>query len=132
MDCPGDTISYSCSITSNAESTQLIWSVTFPGNTPTAYIYNRTVMNSSVSVSTNHRSESEANYRNIYMQSTIILTILRNVSMNRAKLECNLAGVNNATEYNNAAEYILVNSAGEHYLWYILKAINVTNTFQST
>ena len=40
MVCPGDTISFTCSIYSNSENLELVWTVTLPGSQPVTVTYN--------------------------------------------------------------------------------------------
>ncbi len=89
IDCPGDTISYNCSIHSNSETLRLSWRVTLPGSMPITITYDNTsilnnVENLAMSVST-----LLAQYRrDEYIESIITLTVLLNVTLNKTMFEC--------------------------------------------
>ena len=89
IDCPGDTISYNCSIQSNSETVQLTWRVTLPGQMPIDITYDNTsnlntVDNLGFSITTTLTTYT----RDEYIESTIVFTVLRDVVMNGTELEC--------------------------------------------
>ena len=85
--CPGDTISYNCSIQSNSETLDLTWRVTFQGEAPMAITYpsaisNRTIMNSFITTSlTAFRSEE-------FIHSTLDVTVQSKIPSVLFALEC--------------------------------------------
>ncbi len=90
--CPGDTISYNCSI---SESLNLVWSVTIPGSTPLSIMYDSTSMlnsidNLDVGVSTmltQYRSDD-------YIESIIVFTVLMGVTFNQTDVQCSIPNLN--------------------------------------
>ena len=95
IDCPGDTISYSCSILSNSETLNLTWRVTFPGFMPINMTYDSSSnvssldyleMNVSTTLTAYNRSSG-------YIESTITLTVLMDV--NGTELECSISDLDN-------------------------------------
>ena len=109
IECPGDTISYNCSIWSNSETVQLTWRVTLPGEAPMVMTYDgssslNTVDNLGMDISTILTSYMSDQY----IASSITLTILRGVPMNGSLLEC-------FTErLDDDSDTIYVNSSGIH------------------
>ncbi len=83
IDCPGDTISYNCSIQSNSENVHLEWSISpvFPGDffimhDNTSMLYKRdNISMGFTSLLTQYRSDE-------YIESIIIFTVLTNVTLN--------------------------------------------------
>ena len=114
IECPGDTIPYNCSIQSNTESPELIWTVTIPGRMPISIRYDNTsnlnIMDdlglNITSTLTVYSSENELNHKNEYLESVIVLTVLKNVSMSETLVNCAIADLK-----NNTAS-ILVNTSG--------------------
>ena len=104
--CPGDTISYNCSITSNSEMPHLTWKVTFPGLEPINFTYNRSSsilwidhldMNISITL-LNFTTTSLTEYVNEeFIESMLIFTVLENVTMNGTIVECGIANLHNDT-----------------------------------
>ena len=89
IECPGDTIPYICSVQSNSENIMLMWLVTFPGKAPLTMTYtnfshaetlNSLGMNVTTVVTNNEMGD--------FIESVIVLTVLRNVSMNGTLVEC--------------------------------------------
>ena len=114
--CPGDTISYNCSITSNTDTPHLTWTVTFPGLQPINFTYNSTSpiyeidyldMNISVTLTEFVTTATVLEFVNeAYIESILTFTVLRNVNMNETKLECSIADLHNDTAL------LFVNSSG--------------------
>ena len=95
IDCPGDTISYNCSILSNSETLHLTWCVTFPGLVPINMTYDSSSnvsildylgMNISTTLTAYNRSSG-------YIESIITLTVLTDV--NGTELECSISDLDN-------------------------------------
>ena len=80
---------YQCSIMSNSETVQLTWHVTLPGMTPVNITYDNT---SVLTVDTNHGNNITTTLMEFVMdtfiQSSIVFTVLRDVNLNQAVLEC--------------------------------------------
>ncbi len=107
IDCPGDTISYNCSILSNSETVQLIWSVEIPGLVPITITYdNSSVLNSSDNLAMNISSILLSYINDTYIHSMIILTVLRDVKINGTKLKCAIDNL------ENIATTLFVNTSG--------------------
>ena len=91
IDCPGDTISYNCTILTNSETPHLTWIVTIPGHMPLNFTYDSLSymdfsdylgMNISVSL-------IEFSYE--YIESEIVLTVVDDVDLDGTELECSIA-----------------------------------------
>lgn len=98
FDCPGEVISYNCSILSNSENVHLIWQVTVPGQMPVNITYNRSstsdinktdMLNTYISSSLNRYVSNE------YIESTLELIVQVDVSLNGTNVECILEGLAN-------------------------------------
>ena len=90
INCPGDTILYRCSIASNSETVQLTWLVTLPGMVPVNITYDNTSIPNTVDTAFgNNITTTLTNYTvDLYTESTIMFTVLRDVVMNGTMLEC--------------------------------------------
>ncbi len=90
IDCPGDTLSYNCSIESNTENLHLTWSVEFPDQLPIEITYD---YDSSMAVDLMDDMDITStlvDIRDGYIQSVITLVVL-NASMNGTTVECRIA-----------------------------------------
>ncbi len=92
IDCPGDTLSYNCSIQSNSENVHLTWTITLPDNMPIVITYDST----SILYESNYSDESVTTIltefrSDEYIESVMTVTLLRNVSVNDSRIECNIA-----------------------------------------
>ena len=90
IECPGDTISYICSVMSNSERVQLTWRVTLPGGMTANIIYDNTsIINTMVDIGINSIATTLISYtRNENIESTIVFTVLADVDLNVTMLEC--------------------------------------------
>ncbi len=89
IECPGDTISYRCSIQSNSEPVQLRWMVTFPGLDTIMILYTNDSDRNRVTYLDMNITTTLTQYRSDeFIQSEIVLAVLQNVSMNGKELEC--------------------------------------------
>ena len=121
--CPGDTVSYNCSIISNTETPHLNWKVTFPGLMPISFTYNSSSslykvdsldMNISVTL-TDFTTTNLTEYVNVeYVESILTLTILKNIAMNKTKLECGIVNLHSDTVT------VLINTSGM-YVAHVLR-----------
>ena len=92
IDCPGDTIIYNCSVISNSEMVHLTWHVTFPGLLPMNITYgNTSLINVPDHLGMNVSATLLRYEENQYIESVIMFTLLRNVTMNGTHLECSVA-----------------------------------------
>ena len=108
IECPGDTISYNCSIVSNAIYLRLTWVVTFPGLSPITLTYGadstldvKDLLDMNISTTLTEFRASE------YIESVIELTVFRGIEMNTTLLECSIAG------YGSVSEEISFNTSGK-------------------
>ena len=107
IDCPGDTITYNCSILSNTETIHLIWRVTFPGLSPVNITYDSSSTLYNTDNLPMNLSAILTKYRNEEcIESLIVLTVLRNVTMNNTKVECIIADLDYETTI------VFVNTSG--------------------
>ena len=114
--CPGDTISYNCSITSNTEAPHLIWNVTLPGLAPIGFIFDSTFtlydrhyldMNISVTLTKLDTIATTEFVNEERIESIIIITVLKNVTMNGTELECSI------TDLDVDSTVLFVNTSGK-------------------
>ena len=108
IECPGDTISYICSVMSNSEMVQLTWRVTLPGGLTANITYDDTSIlyavddigiNNIVTTLTSYTSDE-------YIESTIVFTVLADVDLNVTMLECI------SEDLDSDSDTIFVNIAG--------------------
>ncbi len=86
-DCPGDTISLSCSIMSGSENIQLTWTFTLPGMQQSRS-FNVNTTSPPLSISDIGVAVS-ANYtRGVGLFSIVTFTVLRDTSLNGTEIEC--------------------------------------------
>ena len=98
FDCPGDIISYSCSILSNSENLHLTWSVTIPGSMPINVSYDVSSDLYSVEYLPFNISSALIKYQmDAYIKSTIHFEVLNNVSLNGTLLECGISDLSSAS-----------------------------------
>ncbi len=122
--CPGDAISYNCSVFQNSEEVYLTWTITLPERTPIRITYdNLSIINSLDYLdSTDYFSFESMDYMNEenvsmqesvdifdmsistiltdyvvgeYIESVVTLTIVNNISLNGANVECSISNMNN-------------------------------------
>ncbi len=94
IDCPGDTLSYNCSVQSNSENVHLTWTITLPNKMTMVITYDSTsrlnesnYLDESIStILTDIRSDE-------YIESVLTVTLLSNVSLNGSRIECNIANL---------------------------------------
>ena len=99
IDCPGDTISYICSIASNAYNLRLTWVVIFLGQPPITITYDADSVRDTVDLLGMNVSSTLMEFRaRNNIESVITLTFLSDVYANKTMLECNFAGLTNDTE----------------------------------
>ena len=109
IDCPGDTIIYNCSILSNSETVHLTWGINFPGLIPINLTFdgnsvpnNAVYLDFNVSVTlTEYRSDR-------YIESIIILTLLKNFSMNGTLVKCSID-----PDLDSSSVIVPVNTSGK-------------------
>ena len=108
IDCPGDNVSYICMIQSNSERVHLVWKITFPELMPVNITYDDTsVLNSEDQLVMNVTS-TLINYRaDQFIESVLVFTLLKNVTMNGTKLECSID-----PNLNDAMMILSVNTSG--------------------
>ena len=75
IECPGDILSYTCSIKSNNNYIHLIWRVTFPDNTTISIIFDE---DSEINITGNFISTRLEFSNNSYIESTLEFTIQDN------------------------------------------------------
>ena len=98
IDCPGDTLSYNCSIQSNSESVHLTWHVTLPGFGPVNITYDSNSMLNSPSLLTMNTTVYLSNYiADSYIESSSLFKVPKGFSLNGTKLECSINDLDNDT-----------------------------------
>ena len=107
IDCPGDTISYNCSIQSNSETVQLTWRVTLPGQMPVDLTYDNTSNVNTVDNLGFNIITTLTNFtRDEFIESIIVFTVLRDLAMNGTDLQCI------SEDLDNVTTMVLVNISG--------------------
>ena len=108
IDCPGDTISFNCSIESNSESVELTWEITSPDElVPMSIIYNDTsLLNNRDQLDIYIDATLTKYMRHQSIESLITFTILKNISINGTELQCS------SSDLESAAVKVLVNISG--------------------
>ncbi len=113
IDCPGDTISYNCSIQSNSETVHLVWSVTLPGSTPLSIMYNSTSMINNMNNLAMGVSTMLTQYRrDEYIESIIVFTVLMGVTFNQSNVRCSIANL------DSMSTIVFVNTSGIYFYSY--------------
>lgn len=110
IECPGDTILYSCSIQSNSETVHLIWRVTIPEQEPVNVTYNSISNPQSFNFLRDFITAYPNNISMMYIESTLELMIQTEVALNQTIVECIIEDIN--------FEFVVVfvNNAGKRLL----------------
>ncbi len=103
IDCPGDIISYVCSVMSNSENLYLTWHVTFPGLRTINVTFDNYTDPNDVNLPLN-TSISLMNYTlDEYVKSTIFF-LVDDISVNGTEVECETG------DYNSLTAFLSINS----------------------
>ena len=109
IECPGDMISYTCSVMSNSEMVQLTWHVTLPGGITANITYDNTsILNTADNIGINNNIITTLTRytSDEYIESTIVFTVLADVDLNMTLLECT------SEDLNSDFDTIFVETAG--------------------
>lgn len=107
IDCPGDVISYNCSIVSNSENVHLTWRVTLPGDMPFNVTYDRfSTINSIGSIDNVLQTTLTRFISDTYIESMLEFVLSSNIALNQTKLECLIE------ELDSSTVIVFVNSSG--------------------
>lgn len=110
IECPGDTIPYSCSVLSNSENIILTWRITLPGQTPIEMTYDNTSSFNTIDYLGINISTTLTVYdRESAAESIITLTVLNSALINGTELKCRSADLDSVTTN------IYVNKSGKSY-----------------
>ncbi len=91
IDCPGDTLSYNCSILSNSENSTLVWSLILPGFDNVYSIFG-----AESTVDEFHSSGPAITFRlteyvdGEYIESILTFTVGRHFTVNRTSITCEI------------------------------------------
>ena len=108
IDCPGDNVSYICMIQSNSEEVHLIWKITFPELMPVNITYDDTsILNFENQLDMNVTTTITNYTADQFIESVLVFTLLKNVTMNGTKLECSID-----PDLDDAVMILLVNTSG--------------------
>lgn len=90
IECPGDTIPYRCSVQSNSENVQLEWRVTLPDNASVIMrlFIDDSEVNDTIYLPWNVTATLTQYIVDEKVESEIVFTVLRNVSINGTRVEC--------------------------------------------
>ena len=107
--CPGDMISYRCSVYSNSENVQLMWLVTLPQENSVMILYNNlSDVNSVNHLSVGITSKLTQFTNDQFITSELELSVLRGVSRNGTLIECTSEGL------DSESQVVFVNTSGMH------------------
>lgn len=129
IECPGDTISYNCSIMTNSPDPELIWTVSVPGDVPRTIIYNssnsamtdRFIMDLGISSTLISMSMTDVlNYVVTYIDANIEFTVQNGVTLRESMLQCGIRDLNDDTIL------VSVNISGNNY-FSTINNMNVCN-----
>ena len=97
IDCPGDILSYNCSIQSNSEAVYLTWRVTLPGESPISVtIYPSD--NSTGARLNDYITATLTGFRNNeFIHSTIEFTVHPDIPTDQIIVECSIDDLGNDT-----------------------------------
>ena len=96
IECPGDIISYNCSIQSNSEAVHLTWHVTLFGETLINITYPNAISN--ISNENSYITTSLSGYRNEeFIHSTLEVTVQLHIPTDQIMLECSIDDIGNRT-----------------------------------
>ena len=90
IDCPGDTISYNCSVESNSETVELTWIITLPNEfAPINITYNSTsLLNQRDQLDIYVNSTLTEYTHDQYIETLITFTLFEDVDINGTELQC--------------------------------------------
>ena len=112
FNCPGENIMYKCSIQSTYDNLHLTWKVIFPGITSFNFVYNQTsipdIMNN---LTMNIITTLTKFIPGEHIESIMVLTVLRNTTLNNTILECIFESF-----VNDTATIVLNMTPGMYYL----------------
>lgn len=94
IDCPDDTMTYTCGIKSNTEDLHLLWSIAFPDVHTFEMIYDENSPYGSEDILEMNTTTNLVQYDSMdgYIESTLTITVLNvNVSMNGTTVDCSIA-----------------------------------------
>lgn len=95
IDCPGDSVTYNCSIVSNTEYLHLIWTVIFPDEMPVTVIYDGLSLVGNVNNLDYNITSTLITIREEYIESIIKINLLSNVSQDNSLIECSIEDLAN-------------------------------------
>ena len=111
IDCPGDIISYNCSVLLSDNSAELTWTITLPGKIPLNITYDdSSLIDNGTDILGMGVSTLLVDYRrNEYIESVVVLTLMKNVTLNGSIVECS---VSNFIDNDPISTLVLVNTSG--------------------
>ncbi len=117
IDCPGDTISYNCSVLLSNNSAELTWTIALPGKIPLNITYDdSSLIDNGTDILGMGVSTLLVDYRrNEYIESVVVLTLMKNVTLNGSIVECNVSVStidNDDINIGNISTLVLVNTSG--------------------
>ena len=109
IECPGDTLSYQCSIQSNSESVRLNWQIFFPGENSVNITYDNSSMANQLHFLGRGITTVLSRYiADVLVESILMLTVLRDVDiMNGTIIECS------SGDLDSLMINVYVNTSGE-------------------
>ena len=90
IDCPGDTISYNCSVESNSETVELTWVITLPKEVaPINITYDSTSSLNEIDLLDIYVNATLTEYtHDLYIESLITFTLFEDININGTELQC--------------------------------------------
>ena len=99
IECPGDTISYNCSIQSNSEALHLTWQVVLPEQSSIniTHYENTSIIRDLNNLSSFINTTLTEFNSDQYIESILVLTVVANVPINQTQLNCIIDNIGNDT-----------------------------------
>ena len=101
IDCPGDILTYRCSIQSNSENVRLTWQVTIPEHTGVLSItYDNEATMNQLDVLNSFINTSFTEFiSDQHIESILHLTVMADIPINQTQLECLIGNIGMDTVY---------------------------------
>ena len=112
IDCPGDIISYNCTVESNTEALHLTWTVTFLDFTTISITYNSTSELNQINNLDMNITSTLISVTDEHLESLLMLTLVKDVDMDGILVECSIRDIFLDTNLDNNSVFVEVNTSG--------------------
>lgn len=103
IDCPGEIITYNCSILSNTENLLLTWSIDFPENLSLTITYDMFSFIGDMDDLGWNVTATLTDYTSDYIKSRLEIIVPKSFEINRTKVECSIEDLN----FDTATVYVI-------------------------